>query len=150
MKWATGLLIHLDGAACAWVIRRVIDPHAEFVFVVAGDEVPDDAIPFDMPGVELGRRPGPTGDECAFEAVLRHYDLPDPTLWRIAEIVHDAELCDERYHASEARGLRAVVDGLALVGDDADTLAITKPMFDGLYRNFYYDEILGVPRNRAF
>ena len=147
MKWATRVSIHVDPAACAWVIRSIIDPDAEFVFLSEPTDLPADATPFDLPGVELSSRTGPDGTDCCFETVLRHYELVDPTLWRIAEIVHEAELLDERYYAPEAPGLSALIHGLNLVGNDEHTLTITRPLFDGLYRRFYYQEILGQPRD---
>jgi hypothetical protein len=83
----------VDRTACAWLIARFIDPDAEFVFVGDPDEVPENATPFDIRGIELGHR----GGECSFEAVLRRYQLDDPVLWAIARIVHEADLEDERY-----------------------------------------------------
>jgi hypothetical protein len=146
MKWATRTSIDVDGAACAWVIRRDVDPDAEFVFVNDSADLPADAIPFAMEDAEFARHTGPDGMACAFERIQRRYDLFDPTLWRIAEIVHEAVLAEERYNAPEAHGLRALVLGLALVGNDEHTLTITKPLFDGLYRRLYYQDVLGQPR----
>jgi hypothetical protein len=143
MKWATCTSIDVDAAACAWVIRRDIDPDAEFVFLGEPADVPDDATPFVMDGVELAQQAGRDGNDCGFETVVRRYELFDPTLWRIAEIVHEATFADERYYAPEARGLDALVLGLSLVGNDEHTLAITRPLFDGLYRRFYYQAVLG-------
>ena len=76
MRWATRSGPHVDRTACAWLIRRFIDADAEFVFVDDPDDVPADATPFDMRGVELGHHDG----ECSFEAVLRRYELTDPVL----------------------------------------------------------------------
>ena len=81
MKWATRAGVHVDRAACAWLIRRHVDPRATFVFVDDPSHVPVDATPFDMRGVELGHH----GGDCTFETILRHYDLADPVLWKIAE-----------------------------------------------------------------
>ena len=129
MKWATRAGIHVDRTACAWLIRRFVDPDAEFVFVADPSEVPEDATPFDMRGVELGHR----GGECSFEAVLRRYELEDPVLWDIAKIVHEADLEDERYDAPEARGLDVLIRGLSMVRSDAEMLELTGPLYDGLY-----------------
>jgi len=129
MKWATRAGIHVDRTACAWLIRRFVDPEAEFVFVADPSEVPEDATPFDMRGVELGHR----GGECSFEAVLRRYELEDPVLWDIAKIVHEADLEDERYDAPEARGLDVLIRGLSMVRSDAEMLELTGPLYDGLY-----------------
>lgn len=129
MKWATRADCHIDRAACAWLIRRFIDPHATFVFVDDPEAVPADATPFDMRGVLLSHH----GGDCSFETFLRHYQLDDPVLSEIAAIVHEADLADERFDAPEAAGLDALMRGLLLVKGDAEILAITEPLFDGLY-----------------
>lgn len=129
MRWATRAGVHVDRVACAWLIRRFIDPDAMFVFVVDPDEVPADATPFDMRGVELSHHDG----DCSFETFLHRYGLDEPALWDIARIVHEADLADERYDAPEAPGLDILLRGLALVTDD-DTrmLELSAPLFDGL------------------
>ena len=129
MRWATRTGCHVDRAACAWLIRRHIDPAAEFVFVDDPVELPADATPFDMRGVELGHRDG----GCSFETVLGHYGFDDPVLWDMARIVHEADLADERYDAPEAPGLDVLCRGLSMVGDDEVVLATTAVLFDGLY-----------------
>jgi hypothetical protein len=115
MRWTTRTGIHVDRTACAWLIRRFVDP--------------EDVTPFDMRGVELGHR----GGECSFEAVLRRYEFDDAALWDIAKIVHEADLEDERYDAPEARGLDVLIRGLSMVRSDTDMLELTGPLFDGLY-----------------
>ena len=139
MKWATRAGIHIDRAACAWLIRRDVDPDAEFVFVTDPAQVPADATPFDMRGVELGHH----GGDCSFETILRRYDITDPVLWRIAEIIHEADVDDERYDAPEAPGLDVVLRGLSMIGDDEHTMAVTKPIFDGLYEYYHREGMLG-------
>jgi len=129
VRWATRAGCHVDRAACAWLIRRYIDPHAEFVFVGDPDEVPPDATPFDMPGVELSHHRG----NCSFETFLERYDLQDPVLMEIARIVHEADLADERYYAPEAPGMDVLIRGLSMVRGDDALLALTGPLFDGLY-----------------
>jgi hypothetical protein len=129
MRWATRAHCHIDRAACAWLIGRFIDREAEFVFVDDPDQIPDDATPFDMRGVELGHHQG----ECSFETFLRRYELDDPVLWEIARIVHEADLADDRYDAPEAPGLDTLVRGLSLTRPDDELLALTAPVFDGLY-----------------
>src|SRR5690349_13346722 len=110
MKWATRAGVHVDRAACAWLIRRHIDPQAQFVFVADPADVPAGATPFDMRGVELGHH----GSDCKFETILHRYDRTDPVLWKLAELVHEADLDDERYHAPEAAGLDVVLRGLSM------------------------------------
>ena len=131
MKWATRRGVHVDRAACAWLILRSIDPVAEFVFVDDPAEVPSDATPFDMRGVELGHH----GGDCTFETILRGYDLDDPVLWDVARIVHEADLDDERYDAPEAPGLDVICRGLSMILDDPGVLAVTGAVFDGLYEH---------------
>lgn len=129
MKWTTRAGCHVDRAACAWLIRRFIDPEATFVFVDDPAAVPADATPFDMRGVALSHH----GGDCSFETFLRHYQLEEPALSEIAAIVHEADLADERYDAPEAAGLDALMRGLLLLKGDSEILAITEPLFDGLY-----------------
>jgi hypothetical protein len=130
MRWATRAGIHVDRTACAWLIRRFVDPEAEFVFVDDPDEVPEDATPFDMRGVELGHH----GGGVSFEAILRRYELEEnEALVDIARIVHEADLEDERYDAPEARGLDVLVRGLSMVSSDEEMLDLTGPLYDGLY-----------------
>ncbi len=129
MRWATRAGCHIDRAACAWLIRRFLDPEAEFVFVADPDDVPADATPFDMRGAELSHHQG----DCSFERFLRHYRLEDPVLWDLARIVHEADLADERYDAPEAPGLDVLLRGLSMVRGDPEVLALSGPLFDGLY-----------------
>ena len=139
MRWATRAGVHIDRAACAWLIRRFIDSQAQFAFVADPAEVPDGATAFDMPGVVLTHR----GQDCTFETILRHYELTDPVLWRIAQIVHEADLDDERFDAPEARGLDVVLRGLSLTLDDERILQLSGPIFDGLYEFFAQAQRLG-------
>jgi len=139
VRWATRSGPHVDRTACAWLIRRWIDPQAEFVFVSDPDEVPSDATPFDMRGAELSHHAG----DCSFETVLRRYELHDPVLWEIARIVHEADLEDERYDAPEAPGIDVVLRGLSMVRSDEEMLALSAPIYDGLYEYFKRAALLG-------
>jgi hypothetical protein len=139
MRWATRAGVHIDRAACAWLIRRFLDPAAEFVFVGDEAEVPGDATPFDMRGVALGH----VGGDCSFETILRSFELADPVLWRIAEIVHVADLDDDRFDAPEAAGLDVLLRGLSMTGTDEQTLAVSGPMFDALYEYHRRRTLLG-------
>ena len=129
MRWATRRGCHVDRAACAWLIRRYIDSGGQFVFVDDPAEVPHDATPFDMSGVELSHHRG----NCSFETFLERYHLEDPVLMEIARIVHEADLADERYHAPEAPGMDVLIRGLSMVRGDDALLELTGPLFDGLY-----------------
>ena len=129
MIWATRRHCHIDRAACAWLIRRFIDSDAGFLFVDDADEVPEDATPFDVRGVDLSHH----GGDCSFETFLRRYELDDPVLWDIARIVHEADLADERYDAPEGPGLDVLLRGLSMIRADEELLALAEPLFDGLY-----------------
>jgi hypothetical protein len=134
MKWATRTGVHIDRAACAWLIRRFVDDDAEFLFVANPDDVPDGATSFDMRGADLSHHTGEDGSEdCSFETILRRYELADPVLWHLARVVHEADLDDERYDEPEARGLDTVTRGLSMVASDAQVLVTTGLIFDGLY-----------------
>lgn len=139
MIWATRVGVHIDRASSAWLISRFIDPDATFEFVSDADDVRAGWTPFDMRGVEYGHH----GDDCTFETLLRKHDLADPVLWRIASIIHEADLEDDRYDAPEAPGLDAVLRGLSMVRQDAEVLSLTRPMFDGLYEYYKRSLLLG-------
>jgi hypothetical protein len=141
MRWATRSGVHVDRAACAWLIRRFVDAGAEFVFVDDPEDLPPDAVGFDMRGVELTH----VGPDCTFETVLRRYDLADPVLWRLGEVVHEADIEDGLFDAPEAAGLDAMLRGLSMVCADAQILAVTGPMFDGLYEYFRRATLLDHP-----
>jgi hypothetical protein len=129
MKWATRTACHVDRAACAWLLCRFVDPAAEFVFVDDPADVPRDATPFDMRGVQLSHH----GGDCSFETMLRHFGLEDPVLWDLARIVHEADLDDGRFDSPEAPGLDVVCRGLSMVRSDEEVLVLTRDVFDGLY-----------------
>jgi hypothetical protein len=129
--WITRPHPHIDRTACAWLIRRFLDPEAEFAF--AADAEAASALggtPFDMRGVALGHHDG----RCSFETILKRYQLTDPALHEIAAMVHDADLDDEKFRSPEAPGLDAIVRGLGLVTpDDHELLRFTNRVYDGLY-----------------
>jgi hypothetical protein len=134
MRWATRKGVHIDRAACAWLIRRFVDAEAEFAFLAEATPPPGGATPFDIPGADLSHHPSADGAvNCTFETILERYDLTDPVLWRVAAIVHEADLDDERYDAPEARGLDVVLRGLSMTRDDVQVLEVSAPIFDGLY-----------------
>ena len=143
MRWATRAGVHVDRAACAWLIRRFIDPDAEFVFLDNPAEVPADATPFDMRGAALGHHQG----KCSFETALASYGLDtDPALEEIGRIVHEADLADDRFDAPAAVGLDVLIRGLTLTsGSDDDTLALTGRLFDGLYEHTRRQLMTGRP-----
>ena len=131
MKWATRPGCHVDRAACAWLLRRFVDADAVFLFCEDPDDVPAGATPFDMRGVDLSHHDG----DCTFETILRRYALDDPVLWDLAQLVHEADIADDRYDEPAAPGLDAICRGLTLVLDDAATIEVTRSVFDGLYEH---------------
>lgn len=139
MRWATRQGVHIDRAACAWLIRKFIDQPAEFIFVADLADVPADATPFDMPGVALSHH----GEDCSFETILRHHDLADPVLWRIAALVHEADLDDGRFDAPEAPGFDLALRGLSMIAPDERVIEIAGPLFDGAYEFFRRELLLG-------
>ena len=143
MRWATRARIHVDRAACAWLIRRFIDPKARFVFVTDPADTPPDATGFDMRGAVLSHHQG----RCSFETMLTHFDLTvDPALDEIARIVHEADLADDTFDAPAAAGLDILIRGLTLTcADDDATLAVTDRLFDGLYAHIRHRLLTGRP-----
>jgi hypothetical protein len=131
--------VHIDRAACAWLIHRHLDPEAEFVFVDDPANTPPGTTGFDMRGVELGHH----GGGCSFETILGRYQLDDPVLWKLAELIHEADLDDERFDAPESRGLDVVLRGLSMVCDDQRVLEVSAPLFDGLYEYHRRAMLLG-------
>ena len=130
MLWATRRGCHVDRTACVWLIRRYLDDEAAFHFFGDPAEAPEGAELFDVAGARLSHR----GDDCSFETFLKDYGLEDAVLREIGEIVHDADLMDEKYGRAEADGLDAIVRGmqLALPGDEVLTRH-TDVLYDGLY-----------------
>jgi len=139
VKWATRSGVHIDRAGCAWLIRRFVDPDATFLFVPDPELVPADATAFDIRGVELSHH----GGDCTFETILRRHELTDPVLWRLAQIVHEADLDDARFDAPEAAGLDVVLRGLSMTGSDERTLQVGGAIFDGLYEFYRRSLLLG-------
>ncbi|WP_219418627.1 chromate resistance protein ChrB domain-containing protein [Pseudonocardia nigra] len=91
------------------------------------------------PGVKLSHHDG----DCSFETILRRFQLDDPVLWKIAEIIHEAGLEDERFDAPEAPGLDVALRGLSMVCADDEILPHTGPLLDGLYEYYRRATLLG-------
>ena len=120
----------MDRTACIWLIRRFVDPEAAFSFFGDPAEAPEGAELFDVVGAKLSHR----GEDCSFETFLKEYELEDRMLHEIAEIVHDADLMDEKYGRPESEGLDAIVRGMQLsLPDDATLVSLTDVLYDGLY-----------------
>ncbi len=131
MKWVTWETVAVDRMACAWLIRRFIDPRAEFLFVPVGVKSwPKGAEPFDIPGVRLTHRRG----HCSFHTCLREYKLKDPVLQRIARIVDEADVVQEVTVEPVAPGLDFICRGLRLTSpDDHAALERGALIYEALY-----------------
>jgi hypothetical protein len=128
-RWVTRPRPHIDRIASAWLIKRFIDPEAQFLFAPPA-EFPPDAIPFDAPGVELSHQ----GEDCTFETLVKRARLRDRRLNRLAEIVHEADLRDGKYPHEEARGIDVAIRALlAASPDDHQVLAQGMTLCEGLY-----------------
>jgi len=133
LKWVTREYVHVDRTACPWLIRKFIDPKAEFIFVPTEkiEEVAktQGAIPFDAPGVKLGHRDG----KCSFETIIDEYGLEDSALQELAKIVHAADTSDVEA-ASEGAGLSAVMVGIRINSkDDFEAAEKAQSVYDALY-----------------
>jgi hypothetical protein len=137
MKWITRQNVKVDRVACPWLIKRFVDPQAEFLFVEEKDllqkAAAESAIPFDAPKIEavkLNHR----GPRCTFEAILEDYALSDPALQRLALIVRAADIQGQEHVAAEGIGLRSIAQGFSAMGlPDEDRLARQFPVYDALY-----------------
>lgn len=135
MKWVTRQNASVDRIACPWLISRFIDPAAEFIYVPAGEVMAvaerDGAIPYDVAGVELGHVDG----RCSFESILLKYEIQDPALERLAQIVHGADVSSDIGVTPEAAGLKAIAHGFAVLhgSEDHRKIQLETPMYDALY-----------------
>ena len=137
MKWITRSNVKVDRVACPWLIRRFVDPEAEFLFVPESELLAQakkgNAIPFDaprLPDVRLNHR----GDRCTFEAIIEDYDLKIAGLARMALIVRAADVKGQEHVAAEGLGLRAIAEGFSALGlTDEKKLAQGFPIYDALY-----------------
>ena len=129
--WVTRTGIKVDRISSAWLIRRFIDPAARFKFVPAKGYRPEAGeLRFDMYQGEFTHE----GDRCTFETLLERFDLEDPRLHALGEIIHDVDLKDGKYGRVEAAGIAALIDGLVVAyPDDAERLERGAAVFEGMY-----------------
>ena len=133
MKWVTRARPKVDRVACPWLIKKFVDPQAEFLYVPPEQVMEvakrEDAIPFDVPNVELGHH----GPQCSFDAIIKKYKLTDPALQRLAPIVRGADT-DAKDLTPESRGLEAIAEGFRLVfQNDHELLERESFVYDALY-----------------
>jgi hypothetical protein len=137
MKWITRKDVKVDRIACPWLIKRFVDPHAEFLFVEERELLDESkrqvATPFDAPKIEaikLNHR----GPRCTFEAIIEDYAISDPAVQRLGLIVRAADVKGQEDIAPEGIGLRSIAQGFAAMGlSDEERLARQLPVYDALY-----------------
>ncbi len=135
MKWVTRERVKVDRVACPWLIKKCVDQEAEFLFVpaeqVSAVAQREHAIPFDVPGAELGHHEG----KCSFEAIVERYRIEDPAIRRLAKSVHGADVSADLYQQPEAAGLKAIAEGFRhlQLKDDHEILAKECIVYDALY-----------------
>jgi hypothetical protein len=132
--WVTRRGVHVDRIACAWLIRRFLDPDARFAFVAPrGYRVRPGEIRFDMYDAEFTHE----GDRCTFEVLLDAAEIKDPALRAVAEIVHDIDLKDAKFGRPETAGVALLLEAVARSDrDDEVRLARGGQIFEDLYRGF--------------
>lgn len=135
MRWVTRERVKIDRVACPWLIKKFVDPAAEFLFVPAEQVMEtaqrEKAVPFDVPGVELGHHEG----KCSFESIVEKYQIHDPAIRMLAQIVHGADVQEDLYGRPEAPGLRAIAEGFRQLHlkDDHEILEREFVVYDALY-----------------
>ena len=136
MKWITREHVKVDRVACPWLIRKFVDPEAEFLFVprdqVMEIAVREGAIPFDVEGVQLGHH----GKECSFEAILHKHALDEnPALALLGRIVNGADTDNTLWNQPEGPGLAAIAEGFRhlVFKDDHEINRAEWIVYDALY-----------------
>ena len=136
MRWITREKVKVDRVACPWLLKKFVDPQAEFIFVPAVKVLSEaarlGASPYDVPTVELGHH----GLECSFDAIVKKYGLDrDPAMVLLAKIVNGADTDNELWHQPEAAGLGAIAEGFRHLGfaNDHEINAAEWIVYDALY-----------------
>jgi hypothetical protein len=137
MKWVTWKNIGVDRMACIWLIRRWIDPKAEFAFIPIGQKPsPEGGKPFDIPGEQYSHH----GGHCTFYTLLEENKINDPILKRIARIVDEADEVQEVTLEPAALGLDLICRGLRQISkDDFEALVRGSLIYDALYAQLKLD-----------
>jgi hypothetical protein len=136
MKWITREGVKVDRVACPWLIKKFIDPEAEFLFVPAEKVMEiaegEQATPFDIPNVEFGHH----GKQCSFEAILKTHKLTsNPALVLLGKIVNGADTDNSLWNQPEGAGLNAIAEGFRHLGfkDDHEVNKAEWIVYDALY-----------------
>lgn len=137
MKWVTWENIGVDRMASIWLIRRSIDPEAEFIFIPVNEgSLPDQGEPFDIPGARFSHH----GGHCTFYALLKEYNLDDPVLARIAQMIDEVDEIQEVMIEPAAHGLDLICRGLRQISrDDFEAMERGALVYDALYAQLKVD-----------
>ena len=143
MKWVTWKNIGVDRMACIWLIKRRIDPAAEFTFIPVGDKpLSEQGEPFDIPGARYSHH----GGHCTFHALLKDQELQDPILTRIAQMVDEADEMQEVTLEPAALGLDLICRGLSRISrDDFEALERGSLIYEALYAQLESDSMPARP-----
>ena len=139
MKWVTWENIGVDRMASIWLIRRWLDPKAEFSFISLGEKpLPENGEPFDIPGERFSHH----GGHCTFYALLNENKISDPTLSRIAQIVDEADEIQEVTVEPAAFGLDLICRGFRQISkDDFEAMERGSMIYDALYAQLKTDSV---------
>lgn len=145
MKWVTWKNIGVDRMGSIWLIRRWIDPEAEFSFIPVGEKpLPEQGEPFDIPGARYSHH----GGHCSFYALLKEQNLQNPILTRVARMVDEADEVQEVTLEPAAIGLDLICRGLSQISkDDFEALERGSLIYDALYAQLKSDSISGTDGN---
>lgn len=138
MRWITREKAKVDRIACPWLVQRFVDKNAVFEYLPAStdwsalqNQLGTDGFVYDVPSCLLGHH----GDECSFDAIIKHFKLTDPALQIMANIVRAADTSNKN-HAQEGFGLEAIADGFRRISkDDFENQRLQFPMYDALYEH---------------
>jgi hypothetical protein len=133
VKWITRERVKVDRVACPWLIKKFIDPEAEFIFVPADKVMAEanrlGATPYDVPNCELGHH----GEDVSFNSIFKKHKLTDPALQLLGEIVRAADSHPPNPHAA-GEGLRWIAHGFSALGlGDHEILEREFVVYDALY-----------------
>ena len=146
MRWVTRERVKVDRVACPWLIRRFLDPQAEFVFLPENTDwsTITGGIVYDVPNCKLGHH----GEDVSFDSILKEYKLKDPALQLLAQIVRAADSHPPNPHPA-GEGLRWIAHGFSALGlSDRDILEREFIVYDALYAECRR-RVEGVPISRA-
>ena len=129
--WVTRKGVHVDRIASAWLIKRFIDQDAKLKFVPPKGYAPQNGeLRFDMFEAEYTHE----GDSCTFEVLARRFQISDPAISAIAEVIHDIDVHDGKFERPETPGVERLITGIALTQpDDRARIALGSQLFDALY-----------------